>query len=158
MNEKKQSMKILSAAIIAMLLFSAVFLWVGTRTSTQAEMPTIAGVAFDGEYKIGEGEWMPLTKGEQIPADKGDVTLRGIFIRRNPETGEPMVVDVVDADGNPEYTYSLRYEEFIALNTHMIQKLRTENTVLKFTIADLEKRLSKLEQTIDVLGGVSNGS
>ena len=90
MNEKKQSMKILSAAIIAMLLFSAVFLWVGARNSTQAEMPTIAGVSFEGEYKIGEGEWMPLTKGEQIPADKGDVTLRGIFIRRNPETGEPI--------------------------------------------------------------------
>jgi hypothetical protein len=30
---------------------------------------------------------------------------------------------IVDDDGNPVYNYGLRYEEFVALNTHMIQKL-----------------------------------
>ena len=30
--------------------------------------------------------------------------------------------DVLDEDGNPIYIYSLRYQEFIALNTYMIQK------------------------------------
>jgi sensor histidine kinase YesM len=50
----------------------------------------IAGVSFEGEYKIGDGEWLPIIKGEHIPADKGDVTLRGIFIALNPETGNPL--------------------------------------------------------------------
>ena len=50
----------------------------------------IAGVSFEGEYRIGEGEWRSVTKGELIPADRGDVTLRGIFIMLNPETGEPI--------------------------------------------------------------------
>ena len=62
---------------------------------------------------------------------------------KNPETGEPTLVDVLDADGNPEYTYSLRYEEFIALNTHMIQKLQKENE-------DLKQRLEKLEKLLNV--------
>lgn len=48
----------------------------------------IAGVSFQGEYKIGDGKWRTVTKGEHIPADKGDVTLRGIFLMRNPENGE----------------------------------------------------------------------
>ena len=30
---------------------------------------------------------------------------------------------VFDDEGNPVYIYSLRYEEFIALNTMMIQKI-----------------------------------
>ena len=40
-------------------------------------------------------------------------------------------IPVLDENGNPQYIYSLRYEEFIALNTCMIQ--------------ELEKRVSKLE-------------
>ena len=43
-------------------------------------------------------------------------------------------IPVLDEDGNPQYIYSLRYEEFIALNTCMIQ--------------ELEKRVSKLEGII----------
>ena len=60
------------------------------KNSKQAETPMIAGVSFEGEYRIGEGEWRSVTKGELIPADRGDVTLRGIFIMLNPETGEPI--------------------------------------------------------------------
>ena len=74
--------------IAALLLFSAVFLWVGKRNSSQAKEPMIAGVSFSGEYKIGDGEWITYTQGEHIPANQGDVTLRGIFLMHNPETGE----------------------------------------------------------------------
>ena len=87
---KKQSSKIFSAAIVALLIFSIIFLWTGERESSQAAQPMFAGVRFEGEYKIGEGEWRPITAGEHIPADEGDVTLRGIFVMLNPETGEPI--------------------------------------------------------------------
>ena len=85
---KKLSPKIFSAAITVILLFSLIFLWVGNRNSKQSETPSIAGVAFQGEYRIGEGEWRPITKGEHIPANQGDVTLHGIFVMLNPQTGE----------------------------------------------------------------------
>jgi hypothetical protein len=39
--------------------------------------------------------------------------------------------DVLDKDGNPIYIYSLRYQEFIALNTYMIQKQQKEIEELK---------------------------
>ncbi len=45
---------------------------------------------------------------------------------------------VYNEKGELEYNYSLRYDEFIALNTAMIQK---QQKIIK----DLEKRLSKLE-------------
>ena len=46
-----------------------------------------------------------------------------------------------DDEGNPVYIYSLRYEEFIALNTMMIQRLYEEN-------ASLDNRLSILEEKV----------
>lgn len=90
MKKKNLSLKsiLFPISIIAILLFSVVFLWIGNRNSLQAESPMIAGVSFQGEYKIGDGEWHTVTDGEHIPAHNGDVTLRGIFLMHNPETGE----------------------------------------------------------------------
>lgn len=45
---------------------------------------------------------------------------------------------VLDGNGEPIYDYSLRYIEFIALNTYMIQKLQAENNELKTEIQDLK--------------------
>ena len=89
MNIKRFSRNIplFSLAIIAVLLFSVLFVWIGAWRSSQAQTPIIAGVSFQGEYRIGEGDWLPVTKGEHIPANEGDVTLRGIFLMHNPETG-----------------------------------------------------------------------
>ena len=60
--------------------------------------------------------------------------------------------EVKDEDGNTVYDYALRYEEFIMLNTHMIQKLykineEKDNTINELTekVNDLEDRLNKLE-------------
>ncbi len=50
--------------------------------------------------------------------------------------------DELDGDGNPVYIYSLRYEEFIALNTAVIQRQQQ-------MITDLEQRLAKLEAKAD---------
>lgn len=47
--------------------------------------------------------------------------------------------EILDEDGNPIYDYSLRYAEFIALNTFMIQKL--------------QERILELEQTVKELKG-----
>ena len=47
--------------------------------------------------------------------------------------------DELDGEGNPVYIYSLRYEEFIALNTAVIQRQQQ-------MITDLERRLEILEQ------------
>ncbi len=47
--------------------------------------------------------------------------------------------DELDGDGNPVYIYSLRYEEFIALNAAIIQRQQQ-------MLTDLERRLAKLEQ------------
>lgn len=90
MKKKKFSLKstLFPTSIIALLLFSVLFLLIGIRNSSQAESPMIAGVSFQGEYKIGDGEWHTVTQGEHIPVNQGDVTLCGIFLMHNPETGE----------------------------------------------------------------------
>ncbi len=51
----------------------------------------------------------------------------------------------LDENGNVQYEYSLRYEEFISLNTYMIQETIKENQELKNKIIDLESRIQKLE-------------
>lgn len=47
------------------------------------------------------------------------------------EKGEETEEPVTDEHGNPQYIYSLRYGEFIALNTHAIQQTRKELQILK---------------------------
>lgn len=56
-----------------------------------------------------------------------------------------------DSEGNPEYIYSLRYEEFIALNTKMIQLQQSKINSQEQKIKELEERLQKIEER---LGGV----
>lgn len=61
----------------------------------------------------------------------------------DPETGEKTEkqVDVLDADGNPVYLLALRYTEFVALNTRMIQLLQEENRNLKSRLERIESML-----------------
>lgn len=76
--------------IILLIGFCLFFLWKGESSSKQSEAPKIAGVIFEGEYQIGDGEWKEIKKGEHISSTQGDVTLRGYFIMLNPVTGEPI--------------------------------------------------------------------
>lgn len=46
---------------------------------------------------------------------------------------------ILDEDGNTVYDYALRYSEFIALNTYMIQKLQNEIAELKTEIKELKE-------------------
>ena len=67
------------ACAVALILFACGLLWFTNSTSMQAEPAMLANVYFDGEYRIGDGEWKPIVEGEHIPSTKGDVTLRGNF-------------------------------------------------------------------------------
>jgi hypothetical protein len=76
-----------SAGIASLLLLSLLFIWLGAYHSRQSEPPIFAGVSFLGEYKTGDGEWKTVVRGEHIPSTQGDVTLRGIFLKHNPQSG-----------------------------------------------------------------------
>ena len=76
------------AGILLLLLLAALLLWFNNSRSMQA-MPSMVGdVYFEGEYRIGAGEWCEIKRGEHIPSTKGDVvTLRGNFHMLDPEGG-----------------------------------------------------------------------
>ena len=48
-------------------------------------------------------------------------------------------------DNNEQYTYSLRYDEFIALNTHMIQKTIKELNETKKELAELKAKIKEIK-------------
>ena len=70
---------------IFLIFLSAVILfWYGNANSLQAATATPAQVYFEGEYRIADGEWQKIVKGEHIPSTQGDVTLRGNFHMTSP--------------------------------------------------------------------------
>ena len=74
---KKSHLQVIG--VFLLILFAALLLWFNNSTSMQAEPALIAQVYFDGEYRIEDGPWQKIVKGEHIPATQGDVTLRGNF-------------------------------------------------------------------------------
>lgn len=71
---------LLQVAGVLLLIILAVFmLWFNNANSNQAIGATAARVRFNGEYRIGDGQWQTIEEGKHIPATKGDVTLRGNF-------------------------------------------------------------------------------
>ena len=71
--------------IILLLLIALLLLWQGNATSNQAVPALVAQVYFDGEYRIADGHWQKIVKGNHIPSTKGDVTLRGNFHMLTPD-------------------------------------------------------------------------
>ncbi len=55
---------------------------------------------------------------------------------------------ILDENGNPEYIYSLRYEEFIALNTYAIQKLWNCMEILKKENVEMQDQIKSIQQDI----------
>lgn len=88
LKNKKYSTLLISVGIIAMIIFSLVFVWIGRINSSQAQSAFVIEISLEGEYKVGDGEWRQINKDEHIPATAGDVTLRGIFRMHDPSTGE----------------------------------------------------------------------
>ena len=75
------------ASILLLLLLAAFLLWFNNSNSMEAMPSMIGSVYFDGEYRIGDGEWQQIVEGEHIPSTEGDVTLRGNFHMLDPEGG-----------------------------------------------------------------------
>lgn len=71
----------------------------------------------------------------------------------DPETGDisQEEKDVLDANGDPVYTYSLRYSEFIALNSKMIQLNRQKIAEQEQEIQSLRKELDDLKTAVAAL-------
>ena len=65
--------------VLLVVLTSIFLLWQGSSNSNQSIPAYTASVYFEGQYRIGDGEWKEVKKDEHIPATKGDVTLRGNF-------------------------------------------------------------------------------
>ena len=75
------------AGILLLLLLAVFLLWFNNSNSMQAMPSMIGSVYFDGEYRIGDGEWHRIVDGEHIPSTEDDVTLRGNFHMLDPEGG-----------------------------------------------------------------------
>ena len=73
--------------ILLVLLAAIILLWYGNATSNQAAPALVAKVYFDGEYRIADGPWNKIVKGNHIPSTEGDVTLRGNFHMLDPAGG-----------------------------------------------------------------------
>ena len=85
MSAKKNRLKFIekvpfqTVGIILILLVAIALLWISNASSNEAIPAVSAQVYFEGEYRIGNGQWQNIIEGQHIPATKGDVTLRGIF-------------------------------------------------------------------------------
>jgi hypothetical protein len=68
------------------------------------------------------------------------------------ETGEVTGTEpVLNENGEQEYTYSLRYGEFIALNSKMIQLCRKTIQAQQESIAQLQEKLAELEAKLNAI-------
>ena len=76
----------ISVCLLAVIIFF--FVYTGRDYGNQAMNAFYLSAQFQGEYKIADGEWKPYVKGEHIPANQGDVTLKGHFQLYVPTTGE----------------------------------------------------------------------
>lgn len=87
-SERKQNIwkKIPFAAIgiIAVMVVMLLLLWININNSQQSSPAFLPKVYFEGQYRIGDGEWQTVKKGKHISSTKGDVTLEGKFHLRAP--------------------------------------------------------------------------
>ena len=68
------------------------------------------------------------------------------------ENNQEKIEVCLDENGNKEYVYSLRYNEFIALNTHMIQKAHKKIEEQSKEIEEMKNIISFLFEKIERLG------
>ena len=74
-----------TAGVLVLFLVAILLLWRGNVNSNQAVAAIPAQVYFEGEYRIGDGQWHKIVEDQHIPATKGDVTLRGNFHMLTPD-------------------------------------------------------------------------
>lgn len=76
---------------------------------------------------------------KEVPKEMIDETTGETYIGKEIVVEEQTIEEDVPVEG--EYIYSLRYEEFIALNTHMIQKQQSEIETLKDEIVKIKRAI-----------------
>ena len=54
------------AGVVLVLLLAIMLLQHVNASSMQAQPPLVAQVYFDGEYRIGDGQWQKIVEGEHI--------------------------------------------------------------------------------------------
>ena len=87
--KKNLKNKIFAGICISLLaIVLCTFVYTGRNYGNQAMNALYLSAEFKGEYKVAEGSWQPYVKGQHIPANKGDVTLKGHFQLYVPTTGE----------------------------------------------------------------------
>lgn len=84
---RKFTSKITPAVVgVLFVLIAMVSLMIGNAVSNQQAIPAMyLSAYFEGEYRIGDGNWNPIVPGEHIPATRGDVTLHGRFHLQTPD-------------------------------------------------------------------------
>ena len=87
--KKEPNNKIFIGICISLLaIILCIFVYTGRQYGSQAMNALYLSAEFQGEYKVADGNFQPYVKGEHIPANKGDVTLKGHFQLIVPTTGE----------------------------------------------------------------------
>ena len=61
--------------ILLLLVMAVLLFWHGNSHSNQATNAISARVYFDGEYRIADGAWQKIVKGNHIPATAGRVQM-----------------------------------------------------------------------------------
>ena len=77
-----------SFVVIGLILVFAVMLlllWTNVTNSYQSNPAIFPRVCFEGQYRIGDGEWKTVEQGKHISATQGDVTLTGRFYMVAPD-------------------------------------------------------------------------
>ena len=88
-SKEKSNKKIFIGICISLLaIVLCIFLYTGRQYGSQAMNAMYLSAEFQGEYKVADGSWQHYVKGKHIPANKGDVTLKGHFQLFVPTTGE----------------------------------------------------------------------
>ena len=87
-NDKPNKKIFIGICISLLAIVLCTFVYTGRQYGSQAMNAMYLSAEFQGEYKVADGDWNTYVKGEHIPANSGDVTLKGHFQLFVPTTGE----------------------------------------------------------------------
>ena len=91
MQERKRLQQVWSKipfaflGIVLVLAALVLLFWVNTTNSYQSTPAFFPEIYFEGQYKIADGPWHDVVKGQHISSTQGDVTLKGRFHMTAPD-------------------------------------------------------------------------
>lgn len=71
--------KLIAFGIVFLVMLAGINIVKIICKDNQAQTAFAMHALMEGEYKVGDGEWRPITDGEHIPACEGDVVLKGML-------------------------------------------------------------------------------